>query len=177
MTAATLVHLFLAAASSTTKKSSGSSYTFIIFIVVIGAAGYFLLLRPQQQKAKKQRAMQSEIGVGDEVLTIGGIVGTVLDIDSERVTIITGVQDGDEGGAPGQPTRLVLVRSAVARKVEPVVAPPAQGGSADDLHFDNELDYGDQSSANGSAGDDSGGAGEGDGERRADGGSGEGKGP
>ena len=166
---------FLLTASST--KSSGSSYTFIIFIVVIGAAGYFLLLRPQQQKAKRQRAAQSEISVGDEVVTIGGIVGTVLDIDNERATIITGVEDGDEGGAPGQPTRIVLLRQAISRKVEPVVPVSSTDDAADDQHFDNELDYGDQSTADGSAGDDLGDAGEGDGGRRADGGSGEGRGP
>lgn|GEM_PF-481265 len=172
MTAA-LAHLFVAASST---KSSSSSYTFIIFIVVIGAAGYFLLLRPQQQKAKKQRAQQSDIGVGDEVVTIGGIVGTVLDIDNERATIITGVQDGDEGGAPGQPTRIVLLRQAISRKVEPPAPVSSTDDDADDLHFDNELDYDDQSTAE-SAGDDVGDADEGDGERRADGGSGEGKGP
>ncbi len=172
MTAA-LAHLFLTAA--TAKKSSSGSATFIIFIVVIGAAGYFLLLRPQQQKAKKQRAQQSDISVGDEITTIGGIVGTVLDIDNERVTIITGVEDGDEGGAPGHPTRLILVRRAIAGKTPERV--PVQDDPDDELHFDNELDYGDQPTANGSADGDAGGAEEGEGERRADGGSGEGKGP
>ena len=34
-------------------------------------------------------------------MTIGGIVGTVLDIENDRVTIITGLQDGDEAAAPG----------------------------------------------------------------------------
>jgi len=172
MTLATLVHLL---AATTTKKSSGSSsFTFIIFIVVIGAAGYFLLLRPQQQKQKRARAEQQQIAVGDEVLTIGGIVGTVLDIDNDRVTLITGVQDGDEGGAPGQPTRLVLVRNAIARKVEPVVHEPVDDAD-DQLQFGDDFDHG--ASADGSGDDSTGGAGEGDGERRADGGSGEGRGP
>ncbi|HEX3946254.1 MAG TPA: preprotein translocase subunit YajC, partial [Acidimicrobiales bacterium] len=150
-----------------TTKSSGGSFTFIIFLVVIGAAGYFLLLRPQQQKARKQKALQSDVGVGDEVLTIGGIVGTVLDIDSDRVTIITAVEDDGPGGGPGQPTRLVLVRSAVARKIEPVVNEPEADDSSDaELHYDDEPGEEPEADADG-----------GDGERRADGGSGEGTGP
>ena len=118
MSVATALGPLLVAASSSKSSSSGSSVTFVIFLVIIGVVGYFFLLRPQQQKARRQRATQSEIGVGDEILTVGGIVGTVLDIDSERVTIITGL--GEEG-TDGQPTRLVLVRNAVARKIEPTV--------------------------------------------------------
>lgn len=124
----TVVHALglLAASSSTSaaKKSSGSSYTFIIFLLVIGVAGYFFLLRPQQQKARKQKEAQSDIGVGDEVLTVGGIVGTVLDINSERVTIVTGAEGADLDGEHAVPTRMVLVRQAIARKIEPTVAGP-----------------------------------------------------
>lgn len=140
------VLLAASSGSSKTSSSSGSSVTFIIFLVLIGVVGYFFLLRPQQQKAKRQRAAQSDIGVGDEVLTVGGIVGTVLDIDSERVTIVTGVDPGSGGGPGAQPMRLVLVRNAISRKVEPTAAADAQpagrdgasgagtGGAADGTH-------------------------------------------
>jgi len=107
---------------ATTTKSSSSSFTFILFLVVIGLAGYFLLLRPQKQKARRQRAVQSDIGVGDEILTVGGIVGTVLDIDSERVTIVTGLDPTDPTASAGHPTRMVLVRNAIARKIEPLAS-------------------------------------------------------
>jgi len=107
---------------ATTTKSSSSSFTFILFLVVIGLAGYFLLLRPQKQKARRQRAVQSDIGVGDEVLTVGGIVGTVLDIDSERVTIVTGIDPTESAASAGHPTRMVLVRNAIARKIEPLAS-------------------------------------------------------
>jgi preprotein translocase subunit YajC len=115
----------LLATSSSKPTSSGSSVTFVVILVVIGVVGYFFLLRPQQQKARRQRAEQSAIEVGDEIVTVGGIVGTVLDIDSERVTVLTGL---DGGG--GQPTRLVLVRNAVARKIEPTA--PSEVGEAGD---------------------------------------------
>jgi preprotein translocase subunit YajC len=113
---------------ATTNKNSGGSATFLIILVLLGLGGYFVFLRPQQQKRKRQMAMQSEIGVGDEVLTVGGIVGTVLSIDSQRVTILTGVDPaGGNGGGP--PTRVVLVRNAIARKIEPVVAADEDEGA------------------------------------------------
>jgi len=131
-----LVHLLAASSSTTTKKSS--SATFLIFLVVIAAAGYFLLLRPQQQKARKQRATMSEIGVGDEVLTAGGIVGRILEMDDDRFTILTG-EHNEEGTIEGTPTRIVMVRSAILRKIEPPAAPDDDEGLAEaELDHDDE---------------------------------------
>jgi len=133
-------------AATTKKTTSGGSATFLIILVLLGLAGYFLFLRPQQQKARKQREVQSDIGVGDEVLTVGGIVGTVISIDSERVTIVTGAEPGSPAAEP--PTRMVLVRNAIARKIEPTVAAedepsesetdghPGYGGVPDANHAD-----------------------------------------
>jgi preprotein translocase subunit YajC len=132
--------------AATTKKTSGGSATFLIILVLLGLAGYFLFLRPQQQKARKQRELQSDIEVGDEVLTVGGIVGTVISINSERVTIVTGAEPGSTAAEP--PTRMVLVRNAIARKIEPTVAVedepsepetdghPGYGGVPDANHAD-----------------------------------------
>ena len=66
---------------------------------------YFLLIRPQQQRVKAQRALVLSLAVGDEVATIGGIVGRILTIDDESATIET---------TPG--TILRLRRSAVAAR-------------------------------------------------------------
>ena len=138
----TLVHslVLFAASSSSSKKatSSSSSITFILFLLVIGVAGYFLLLRPQQQKARKQKELQSDIGVGDEVLTVGGIVGTVLDINSERVTIITGEDSTGMDGDHAVPTRMVLVRNAIARKIEPTTPTYDEAESEDEHEADEE---------------------------------------
>ncbi|MGB7051915.1 MAG: preprotein translocase subunit YajC [Acidimicrobiales bacterium] len=84
---AALAHLGLEAAA---KKSSGSSATLLIFLVV-GAAFYFFFFRPQQRKAKALRQQGKTFDVGDEVLTAGGLVGHVLDIDGDRVTLETSV--------------------------------------------------------------------------------------
>jgi preprotein translocase YajC subunit len=114
------------AAASTTKKSS-SSPVFLIVLVVVAVAGYFLFLKPQQRKAAAARANQgSGYEVGDEVQTIGGVIGTILEIHGDRYTLLTG-SVGDDGNLDGaQPTRIVFVRQAIARKVQPVVDVPVE---------------------------------------------------
>ncbi|MDA8313355.1 MAG: preprotein translocase subunit YajC [Actinomycetota bacterium] len=141
----------LAASSGKTTSSSGT--TFIIFLVLIALVGYFLLIRPQKQKQRRQREQQSAISVGDEILTVGGIVGRVIALDADRVTILTG---GDTVGFPAvgnEPTRLVLVRNAVSRKLEPPL-PTTSSDTPDDVadaeagdgtersngHFEGDLD-------------------------------------
>ena len=58
--------------------------------------------------------------VGDEVQTVGGVIGTVLEIHGDRYTLLTGAL-GDDGNLDGpQPTRIVFVRQAIARKIEPI---------------------------------------------------------
>jgi preprotein translocase subunit YajC len=121
----------LSALLAASKPSSSGSTTFIIFLVLIAFVGYFLLIRPQKQKQRRQREQQQAVGVGDEVLTVGGIVGKVIAVDPDRVTILSG---GDTVGFPAmgnEPTRLVLVRNAIARKIEPPIPDAPSDTSAD----------------------------------------------
>jgi preprotein translocase YajC subunit len=121
MTATMAIAHFVFAASSSSKSSSGSSSFFLIAILAVGVLGYFFFLRPQQKKAQAARAAQgSGIEVGDEVQTVGGVIGTVLEIHGDRYTLLTGAlgQDGNLDGP--QPTRIVFVRQAIARKIEPI---------------------------------------------------------
>ncbi len=75
-----------AAAASTAKSSGSSSYIFLILIVVY-AAVYFLYIRPRTQKARAARATGSHVEVGDKVVTIGGLVGTVTSIEGDIITL------------------------------------------------------------------------------------------
>ncbi len=112
-----LAHLFLAASSKST--SSSSAFLTLIPLLAIGVLGYFFFIKPQQRKAQAARAAQgSGIEVGDEVQTVGGVIGTVLEIHGDRYTVLTGAL-GDDGNLDGpQPTRIVFVRQAIAKKVE-----------------------------------------------------------
>lgn len=112
-----LVHFVVAATSS---KSSSPLLT-LLPLVAIGLLGYFFFIKPQQRKAKAARDSQgSGIEIGDEVQTVGGVIGTVLEIHGDRYTLLTGAL-GDDGNLDGpQPTRIVFVRQAIARKIEPI---------------------------------------------------------
>ena len=57
---------------------------FFIFIL------YFMLIRPQRKKDKADQAMRSSLEVGDEVITVGGVIGKVTKITDKTVVIETG---------------------------------------------------------------------------------------
>ncbi len=78
------------AAASADAASSGSMvYTIVMFAVLI-AVFYFLLIRPENKKKKALNEMRSSLEVGDEITTIGGVVGTIVSIKDELITIETG---------------------------------------------------------------------------------------
>ena len=112
-----VAHLVLAAAS----KSSSSGLLTLLPLVAIGLLGYFFFIRPQQRKAQAARQSQgSGYEVGDEVQTVGGVIGTVLEVHGDRYTLLTGAL-GDDGNLDGpQPTRIVFVRQAIAKKIDPI---------------------------------------------------------
>ncbi len=119
--------------AATAKKSTNPAP--LIILVVVALAGYFLFLKPQQRKAKAARAnVGSGYQVGDEVQTIGGVIGTILEIHGDRYTLLTG-STGSDGNLDGaQPTRIVFVRQAIARKLEPLVVADPDAGIDDDDH-------------------------------------------
>lgn len=82
-----------------------SNVTFLISLVLMVAIFYFLLIRPQQRRARSQRHLVDSLRVGDEVITIGGMFGTILAMDDETITL-------DAGAG----TRLRYLKQAVARK-------------------------------------------------------------
>jgi preprotein translocase YajC subunit len=114
-----LLHFVVVATSS--KSSSSSSLLTLLPLLAIGVLGYFFFIRPQQRKAQAAKQAQGAgIEVGDEVQTVGGVIGTVLEIHGDRYTLLTGAL-GDDGNLDGpQPTRIVFVRQAIARKIEPI---------------------------------------------------------
>jgi preprotein translocase subunit YajC len=65
--------------------SGGSGFIFII-ILAFGVI-YLLVVRPRKRQQSQQQRMANELRVGDEVLTVGGIYGTVSQIDEDQVTV------------------------------------------------------------------------------------------
>ncbi|SMN11240.1 Preprotein translocase subunit YajC (TC 3.A.5.1.1) [uncultured Candidatus Thioglobus sp.] len=59
----------------------------LVPIVLLFAIFYFLLIRPQQKRAKGHKAVLAALKAGDEVVTNGGVVGTVKSVDESFATI------------------------------------------------------------------------------------------
>ncbi len=73
-------------------QGTGSMIQLIIMPIVIVIAFYFILIRPQSQKQKEEENMRKNLEIGDEITTIGGIVGRVVSIneDTESMVVETG---------------------------------------------------------------------------------------
>ena len=59
----------------------------LLMPVVLIAVMYFLMIRPQMKRAKEHRGMLEKLSKGDEVITSGGIAGTVTDIGDNFITV------------------------------------------------------------------------------------------
>ena len=69
--------------------SMGGSVGSILIIVVMFVALYFFMIRPQKKQEKETQNMRNNLQVGDEITTIGGIIGKIVSIKEETVTIET----------------------------------------------------------------------------------------
>lgn len=72
------------------QAAGGSMLTSIAPLIIIFAIFYFLIVRPQQKKAKEHKAMLDSLKKGDEVLTSGGLYGTVVAVDGDVLTVDLG---------------------------------------------------------------------------------------
>jgi preprotein translocase subunit YajC len=89
-------------------QSNGSgSGSLLIFLVLMFVLFYFLLIRPQQKRQRAMRQLMESLEVGDQILTVGGMFGTVQEIDDDGVTVEV---------APGIDVR--FVRTAIARRLD-----------------------------------------------------------
>ena len=75
------------AAAGTT--SGGNMLVTIIMLVAMIAIFYFFMYRPQKKQDKQQNEMRNSIEVGDEITTIGGIIGKIVSIKEETLVIET----------------------------------------------------------------------------------------
>lgn len=65
----------------------GGGFSQIAILVIFVVVFYFLLIRPQQKRAKEHQAMLSKLASGDEVVTAGGIVGKIREINDTFVSL------------------------------------------------------------------------------------------
>jgi len=80
--------------------------TMPLMLVAMVGVFYFLMIRPQSKQKKEKARMLNELIVGDEVTTIGGIVGKVVSIKDDALTIETGAEK----------VRIKIMRWAISNK-------------------------------------------------------------
>ena len=79
-----------AASGTGAAGSNGGSLSMILMLVAILGIMYFLMIRPQKKKQKEEQAMRDNIQIGDEITTIGGIMGRVVTVKDDSLIIETG---------------------------------------------------------------------------------------
>lgn len=90
------------------RQGGSAGIIFMGQMLLIFAIFYFLLIRPQAKERQRHEQMLKEIKKGDEVVTNGGIIGTVVHAEPDRLTVRT-----------GENTRLTVDRGRVAQVVAP----------------------------------------------------------
>ncbi len=75
-------------------QGQGGGMGMIIMLVVLFAIMYFFMIRPQNKKQKEIQKFRNELTVGQEVVTIGGIYGTIKSIDEVANTVTLEVATG-----------------------------------------------------------------------------------
>jgi preprotein translocase subunit YajC len=76
--------------AAATPSSTGSLIEMVAMFGIVIVVFYFLLIRPQRKKDKQTQKMRSAIQVGDEVTTVGGIIGRIVSIKDDTIIIETG---------------------------------------------------------------------------------------
>lgn len=85
-----LIRLLEAGTEGTGSGGGFGSLYSIIMIVAMLAILYFFMIRPQKKQEKETNAMRNALQVGDEITTIGGIIGKIVSIKEETCMIETG---------------------------------------------------------------------------------------
>ena len=74
-------------AQAEAAQPQGGGTSMLIFLVLMFAAMYFLMIAPQRKHQKQHQKMISELKTGDEIITIGGAIGTITNV-KEKTFII-----------------------------------------------------------------------------------------
>jgi preprotein translocase subunit YajC len=85
----TKFHLFLAQAPQPAPSGAAALMQFAPLVLMF-AAMYFLLIAPQRKKQKEHEKMMAALKTGDEIITTGGVYGTITAVKDDRYTVRVG---------------------------------------------------------------------------------------
>lgn len=104
--------------------------TSMIFILVIMVGFFYMMIyRPQKKREKADRALRSSLKKGDEVVTIGGFVGTIMSVKEDEIVIETGASK----------TKLTIKKWAIQTRTSPV-----QEDEPEEEEYEDEAETGEE---------------------------------
>ena len=86
------------------REGGSAGIIFMVQMVLIFVIFYFLLIRPQSKERQRHEGMLKGLKKGDEVITNGGLIGTIVHVEENRLTLRT-----------GENTRVTVDRGRVAQ--------------------------------------------------------------
>ena len=78
--------LFLESAAG----AAGGSMPMLLMVIIMFAVFYFFVIRPENKKKKKAEEMRNSLSLGGEIITIGGMIGKIVQITDDTITFETG---------------------------------------------------------------------------------------
>ena len=124
----TQLSVALAANSATTTTGGGGGYSMYLILILAVVAFWFMSRRTRKQQ-RAQQEFRNTLEAGDEVMTASGMIGTVVEIEDDAITL-----ESEPGGG-----RTRWVRAAIAKKIEPPVV------DEDEVHdVDDDADLSDE---------------------------------
>ena len=81
---------FTATAAAAQQASAGNPLFMILMWGAIFGVMYLVMFRPQRKRQQEEQKMRENLRVGDEITTIGGIIGTVVHVKDDKIVVETG---------------------------------------------------------------------------------------
>ena len=81
---------FLQAAADPNAAAGGSMLTLMLPLVLMFVLMYFIMIRPENKRKKKAEEMRNSLSLGEEVTTIGGLTGKIVQVTEDTITFETG---------------------------------------------------------------------------------------
>ena len=78
---------FAATPAAAGASAASPMWSFVVPMIFMVVIFYFLLIRPQQKKAKEHKALLDNLKKGDRVISSGGLIGTIINIDDQIVNV------------------------------------------------------------------------------------------
>ena len=112
-----MLHFLEAAATTGAEQPAGGSMlTMLIPLILMIGLFYFLMIRPENKRKKEAEQMRSSVKVGDNITTIGGIVGKVVNVKDDKIVIETSADQ----------VRMELLKWAISTNETAVAAAKAE---------------------------------------------------